>query len=111
MTASKAWLCALGLAMCLLGCGSAHADDITVDPHVFVSAKSRTEVRSELAAFKKGGPAPWAPQFNQLTKFKGTRTRDEVGLEFRRERSAVAAFVQEDSGSAFLARERQAGRT
>lgn len=90
-----------------LACGAAanvFADDITVDPNPFVSTASRAEVREELAAFRGAGVNPWADEYDQLSPFRGARTRAEVRAEFLGGRAAVGAFSGEDSGSMYLSR-------
>lgn len=94
------------IALTLAGAAAsnAFADDITVDPHPFVSSASRAEVRQELAAFRQGGVDPWADEYNQLSQFRGARSRAEVRSEFLAERAVVDAFSGEDSGSMYLTR-------
>ena len=90
-----------------LACGAAanaYADDITVDPNPFVSTASRAEVREELAAFRQGGVNPWADEYNQLSQFRGARSRADIRAEFLGQRAVVGAFSGEDSGSMYLAR-------
>lgn len=80
----------------------AYADDITVDPHRFVSSATRAEVQTELQQYKAGGVNPWSTSYNQLARFQGSRTRAEVNAEFLQSRAEVAALNGEDSGSAYL---------
>jgi hypothetical protein len=95
---------ALALVVATFAAGNALADDITVDTTRFVSNASRAEVRSELAQFKQSGSSPWSNQYNQLANFKSRLTRAEVVAQFIADRTKVAAFTGEDSGSAYLAR-------
>lgn len=88
--------------------GGALADDITIDPFPFVSSASRTEVRAELDAFRKSGANPWARDFNPLRTFRSSKTRAEVTAEYISERDAVARMTGEDSGSRYLAEQRDA---
>ena len=57
---------------------SAFADDITIDPHPFVSTRTQAEVQAELAEFKRSGANPWSTAYNPLKYFKSSRTRAEV---------------------------------
>ena len=100
----------IAIAIALFGAaaGSAFADDITVDPHPFVSTASRAQVKEELRQFRQSGPSPWADDYNQVPLARSGLTRAEVRAEFFRSRSAVAAFSSEDSGSSYLARARLA---
>ncbi|TFZ05689.1 DUF4148 domain-containing protein [Ramlibacter henchirensis] len=82
---------------------AAFADDITIDPHTFVSTASRAEIQAELAAFEASGRDPWARQYNPLADFESQRSREEVKAEYVQARDRVAAFTGEDSGSAYLA--------
>jgi hypothetical protein len=86
--------------------GSTWADDITVDPYPFVPSTSRAEVRAELDAYKKSGDNPWAKNYNPLRTFRSDKTRAEVTAEYVSERDAVAAMNGEDSGSRYLAEQR-----
>ncbi|HEY5928942.1 MAG TPA: hypothetical protein VIU02_01395 [Burkholderiales bacterium] len=88
--------------------GSTLADDITIDPFPFVPSASRAEVRSELDAFKKSGVNPWKMSYNPLRTFRSSTTRAEATAEYIRERDAVAAMNGEDSGSRYLAEQRDA---
>jgi hypothetical protein len=49
---------------------------------------------------------PWASDYNPLAHTRLTRTRAEVRNEYLASREQVAAFSGEDSGSAYLARQR-----
>jgi hypothetical protein len=89
--------------------GSTRADDITIDPVPFVSSRSPAEVRAELDAFKKSGVNPWSLDYQPLQTFRSSRTRAEVTAEYIRDREAVAAMTREDSGSRYLAEQREAG--
>jgi hypothetical protein len=96
--------CALSLAIALSAAGSAFADDITIDPHPFVSTASRAQVKEELRQFRQSGINPWADDHNTLAQFRGSKTRAEVTAEYMGSRATVSAFTGEDSGSAYLAR-------
>ena len=86
--------------------GNAFADDITVETVPFASTASRAEVVGQLAAFRASGANPWALEFDALAGFKGTRSRAQVTAEYLAERDKVAAFTGEDSGSGYLAQDR-----
>ena len=94
---------AITLAIACLAGGNALADDITVDPHPFVSTASRAQVQEELKQFNKADGSPWADTYNPLANFRSTKTSAEVTAEFRASRNTVAAFSAEDSGSSYLA--------
>lgn len=95
---------AIALSVACLGAAPAFADDITMEPHPFVSTMTRAQVLDELQAFRQSGVNPWADDYNPLAHAAGTMTRAEATAEFLRARSTVAAFTGEDSGSSFLAR-------
>jgi len=82
----------------------ARADDITVDPTPFVSSVSRAQVNEELRQFRASGVNPWADDYNPVLLARSTRSRADVMAEYRADRSEVAAFTGEDSGSTYLAR-------
>ncbi len=94
---------ALSLAF-VLAAGTAFADDITIDPHPFVSTASRAAIQEELRQFRMAGNSPWADDYNPIAQFRGSMTRAEVTAEYLRSRDTVSAFNAEDSGSAYLAR-------
>lgn len=94
------------LSLCIAcGCcsGAAFADDITIDPHPFVSTMNRAQVREDLRQFQAPGMNPWADDYNQLAGLQGTATRAEATADFLASRKMVAAFSGEDSGSSYLA--------
>lgn len=93
----------LSLALSFAAAGPAIADDITIDPHPFVSTASRAQVQQDLRQYRNAGMNPWADDHNPLVHFRGSRTRAEVMAEFHGSRSQVAAFTGEDSGSIHLA--------
>ena len=95
---------AISLAMACLASANALADDITVDPHPFVSTASRAQVQEELKQFNKTGGSPWADTYNPLANFRSSTTSAEVTAGFLASRNAVAAFSAEDSGSSYRAR-------
>jgi hypothetical protein len=95
------------LSLCIAcGCcsGAAFADDITIDPHPFVSTMTRAQVREDLRLFQASGTNPWADDYNQLAGMQGTATRAEAKADFLASRKMVAAFSGEDSGSSYLAK-------
>jgi hypothetical protein len=95
---------ALAFAASLAAVGNAFADDITVDPHPFVSTMSRAQVQDELRQSRQAGTNPWADEYNPLTAFRSSTTRAEVTAQYIASRDAVAAMSAEDSGSTYLAR-------
>jgi hypothetical protein len=96
-------LIALAAFAALAGTTAARADDITIDNTPFQSVRTRADVQAELAAYKKNGVNTYSISYNQLSKFKSDRTRDEVRAEYLADRDEVAALTSEDSGSAYLA--------
>jgi hypothetical protein len=97
------------LAIAAASANVAFADDITVDPHPFTSSLARSDVQAQLQQYKAAGVNPYASSYNQLTSFRGSRTRAEVTAEYLQSRAEVAALNGEDSGSSWLAA--QARRT
>lgn len=95
---------ALSLAIVLAAAGNAFADDITHDPHPFVSTATRAEVQEDLRQFRMAGNSPWADEYNPLSHFKSSMTRAEVTADYMGSRATVSAFTGEDSGSTYLAR-------
>jgi hypothetical protein len=89
---------------CATVAGNAFADDITVDPHPFVSTMSRAQVQAELKAFRQSGVNPWADDYNQLAHFQSSMTRAQAKADFLASRDSVAAMGAEDSGSSYIAR-------
>lgn len=84
---------------------TAFAGDITIDTTPFVSTKTRAEVQAQL---QQRGPNVWSTQYNPLAQFRAERSRAEVVAEYLASRREVAALTAEDSGSAYLARSRDA---
>jgi hypothetical protein len=102
---------AIALSLSFAAVGNALADDITVDPHPFVSTASRAQVQDELRQFRQAGINPWADEYNPIAGFRSSMTRAEVTAEFMASRQAVAAMSAEDSGSSYLARANVPHRT
>lgn len=100
---------AIAIALGCAACGSAFADDITVDPIPFVSTTSRLQVQEELRQFLSAAVNPWADHYDPLAHFRGAMTRAQVTADFLATRDSVAAFTAEDSGSSYLARSKDAG--
>ena len=80
----------------------AFADDITMEPHPFVSSLSRAQVIEELQQFRQAGINPWADDYNQLAHAPSTLSREQVTADFMASRGIVSAYNGEDSGSAYL---------
>jgi hypothetical protein len=93
----------LALFVAFAASGPALADDITIDPHPFVSTLTRAQVMEDLRQYRQSGVNPWADDYDQLAHARSTRTRAEVTAEFMDSRNEVAAFTGEDSGSRYLA--------
>ncbi len=103
---------ALALAVLSVAAFAAHADDADRSGQFAASATtgqaSRAQVQAQLADYKKAGVNPWSTSYNPLASFKGEKTRAQVTNEYLASRNAVAAMTGEDSGSAFLASNKQA---
>ena len=56
---------ALALFVACAASGPALADDITIDPHPFVSTASRAQVMAELQQYRQSGVNPWADDYNR----------------------------------------------
>ena len=90
------------LAIAAASTSVAFADDITVDPHPFISSATRAEVQAQLQQHKAAGVNPWSTSYNPLAQFRGQKTRAQVTAEYIAARDVVDAFTGEDSGSGFL---------
>ena len=86
--------------------GVSFADDITVESTPFVSTATRAEVQAELKSFQQSGVNPWSKQYDPSAEFESQRTRAAVTADYIDSRDRVAAFVGEDSGSAYLSTRR-----
>lgn len=95
---------ALALASSLAVVANAFADDITIDPHPFVSTATTAQVLEELLQYRQAGINPWADDYDLLAQHSSSATRADVTAEFMGSRSAVAAMAAEDSGSSYMAR-------
>lgn len=90
-------------AVAALAGAAARADDITIDTTPFQSTRTRADVLSELAQFRRAGPNPWAMTYDQLRGFSSSTTRAQVQAEYLAQRDQVAAMTGEDGGSAYFA--------
>lgn len=92
----------------VLACSAtaAFADEIGTDPSPFTPSATRAQVLQELDAHRKSGVNPYADDYNPLLHFRSDRSRQDVMQEYIQSRDSVAAFTGEDSGSAYLARQR-----
>src|SRR3954465_2560692 len=95
---------ALALCIASASIGTAFADDITIDPHPFVSTMTRAQVNEELRQFRTAGVNPWADDYNPLAQARSTTTRREATAAYVAAADEVAALDAEDSGSSYLAR-------
>jgi Domain of unknown function (DUF4148) len=86
----------------------AFADDITIDPHPFVSTLTREQVRAETLEAMKQGSLNYGSGYDPLARYpapKGPgRTRAEVTAEYLASRNDVTAMNAEDSGSSYMSR-------
>ena len=90
---------------------NAYADDPTIDTTVFVSTKSRAEVRAEVMSHRDqlsayGGI--WKGQQNEQRPFQSIYTAEQVRSEYKAARNEVQMMNGEDSGSSYLAQLRSA---
>lgn len=92
----------IAMAVACAATGAAYADDITVDPHPFVSSMSPAQVAEELRQFRMSGVNPWADDYDHLAHRGSKLTRAEVIADFVASRQTAAAFMGEDSGSGYL---------
>jgi hypothetical protein len=86
--------------------GQAMAETPTIDPTPFVTTQSRSDVKNELAEFKKSGVNPWSTSYDPIKHFSSTKTREQVTAEYMASRHQVAASTGEDSGSSYMAQHR-----
>lgn len=96
-------------AIAIAAASSAWADDITIDNTVFVSTKTRAEVKAELMQARADGSlALLTADYIPAQRFASTLTRQEVLAEVRAHRDGLAVAVTgEDSGAFYLARAMQ----
>ena len=92
-----------GILVLATAATGAFADDITIDPHPFVSSKTKAEVQAELAQYKQAGVNPWSTTYNPLKYLRSTKSRAQVEQEYIASRDEVRAMTAEDSGSSYLA--------
>ena len=98
-------LAAIALAV---AAGSVLADDITLDPHTFVSTRSRAEVIAEMTDSRLVPADVQADIDNRGATMTSSVTREQVTLAYLASRDEVAAMNSEDGGSAWrLARARE----
>ena len=76
-------------AAAIIASGKAYADDITIDDTVFVSSRTRAEVRGEVL---------------QHPELVSGYSREQARLDYQMARDEVKAITSEDSGSAYFAR-------
>ena len=92
-------------AIAVAAAGSAWADDITIDHSVFVSTKTRAEVKAELVQARADGSlALLTADFIPARRYASELTRQEVMAEVRAHRDHLAmAVTGEDSGAFYMA--------
>jgi adenine-specific DNA methylase len=112
MTTQRSLAMTLGVAaIAVLAAGSAFADDPTPDRTAqVVSQKSRAEVASELAQARRDGSAKlWSFSYQNkvqnLVRSEKVRTDVKSEVLAARRTGELNAFVGEDSGSFWLARQ------
>jgi hypothetical protein len=93
---------ALALSALFVAAAPAFADDITMEPHPFISTATRAEVLADLHQFRQSGVNPWADDYNQIGQGGSALTREEVTAQYMGSRDMVSAFTGEDSGSNYL---------
>ena len=94
-------------AAAIIASGKAYADDITIDGTVFVSSRTRAEVRGEVLQHPQlvtAAAGEWVMQHNQAPVLASAYSRDQARLEYQMARDEVRAITSEDSGSAYFAR-------
>ena len=96
-------------AIAVAAAGSAWADDITIDHSVFVSTKTRAEVKAELVQARADGSlALLTADFIPARPYASELTRQEVMADVRAHRDGLAlAITGEDSGAFYMARAMQ----
>ena len=106
MKASKIVLAALSLSAL-----TAFADDMDASGQFAATAAAapatRAAVQAQLVEYRNAGVNPWSTSYNPLKSFRSEKTRQQVTNEYLASRNAVAAMTGEDSGSAFLAVNKQ----
>lgn len=94
----------------VIASGKAYAaGDITVDDTVFVSSRTRAEVRAEVLQHPElvtAAANEWVMQHNQASTLASGYTREQARLDYQMAREEVMAITSEDSGSAYFARRR-----
>ncbi|MEO8652836.1 MAG: hypothetical protein ABI409_01800 [Ramlibacter sp.] len=98
---------AAAIAAAALGPGKAYADDITIETTLFVSTRSRTEVKAELMgqrATVTAAGSEWTLQHNEVPHLTSGYTTQQARADFIASRREVSALTGEDSGSMYLAR-------
>ncbi len=88
-----------------LACGSAFADDITIDNTPFSSMKSRAEVQGELMRRPQlmRSEREQAMRYAPSPQRGSTYTRQQARSDYVAAQDEVSALTGEDSGSAYLA--------
>ncbi len=101
---AKACILTLMLAV---NAGSALAESPGTPTEAFVSSRTRSEVMTELAAFKKSGVNPWSTGYQPTHHLRSSTTREAVQLEAIASRETTAALGAEDSGAFYRVRRLQ----
>jgi hypothetical protein len=91
---------AAAIAAAAMTCGSAFADDITIENTPFVSGVTRDEVKAEFKVPYRGGN-PWSGAYNMFQARSAT-TSEQVSGAYKMSRDEVNALNAEDSGSAYF---------
>ena len=92
----------IAAAIACVAAGNAFADDITIDPHPFVSTLTRAQVQEELREFQASGVNPWSALYDPIARMRPVNSRVQVVSDYLQSREMVAAFTSEDSGSSYL---------
>jgi len=90
---------------------NAYADDPTIDTTVFVSSRSRADVRAEVMSQRAqltAAGGEWTGQQNEQRPFQSAYTAAQVRSEYKAARNEVQMMNGEDSGSSYLAQTRRA---
>jgi hypothetical protein len=92
---------AFALVLGFAAAGNVLADDITVDPHTFVSTADPAQVQEELRQFRASGQS-WGDDHRPAPQAASGITRAQVIGEFLDSRNTVSSSTGEDSGSMFM---------
>lgn len=97
-------LAAIAIAVsAVAAAGSAAADDITIDPHTFVSSRDRAEVSTEVMGAMRAPVNHRAVSYYPQEAQDSGLTRAQVTAGYLAARDEVAAAHAEDGGASWRA--------